>query len=188
MVKASPLTVPATTPQTHPFVSEKAFIHPDAYVHPSAVIGSNVHIEAGAYIGPYCIIGMPAEWKGRESEDRGVWIRAGARLTGLVTVDSGVERLTVIGSRCYLMKHSHVGHDCQIGADTVISCGTKIGGHTSIREKVNIGLNAVIHQRQAIAEGCMIGMGSVVTRKLVTEPFRKYAGNPAKDIGSNHER
>jgi acetyltransferase-like isoleucine patch superfamily enzyme len=43
----------------------------------------------------------------------------------------------------------------------------------------------VIHQKQDIAIGCMIGMGAVVTKKLITEAFKKYAGNPAKEIGDN---
>jgi UDP-N-acetylglucosamine acyltransferase len=69
--------------------------------------------------------------------------------------------------------------------NVVISCGVKVGGHTIIDSNVNIGLNAVIHQRQFIAKGCMIGMGAVVTKKLVTEPYTKYAGNPAKYLGHN---
>jgi len=69
--------------------------------------------------------------------------------------------------------------------NVVISCGVKVGGHTIIDSNVNIGLNAVIHQRQFIAKGCMIGMASVVTKKLVTEPYTKYAGNPAKYLGHN---
>lgn len=169
-------------------IDDSAVIHPTAKVHPSCVIGPNVVIEENVTIGPYCVIGMPAEWKGRESENKGVIIRSGTVLTGLVTVDSGVERTTLISNNCYLMKHSHVGHDCQVGHDVVISCGAKIGGHTVIGAYCNIGLNAVIHQRQEIKGGCMIGMGSVITRKLITEPYRKYAGNPATDIGENLRR
>jgi acetyltransferase-like isoleucine patch superfamily enzyme len=54
-----------------------------------------------------------------------------------------------------------------------------------IESKVNIGLNAAIHQRQKILEGCMIGMSAVITKKLITEPYCKYAGNPAKYIATN---
>ena len=84
-------------------------------IHSTAVIGKNVTIEDDVYIGPYCVIGMPAEWKGREHEDKGVLIKKGTRITGLVTIDSGVEKITTIGENCYLMKHSHVGHDAQLG-------------------------------------------------------------------------
>ena len=155
------------------------------YIHPTSLIADNVLIGENVYIGPYCVIGFPAEWKGREHESKGVVIGDNVRLTGLITIDSGVERTTEIRAGAYLMKHSHVGHDAVIGENTIISCGAKIGGHTFVGSDCNIGLNAVIHQRQTIANGCMIGMGSVVTKKLLTEPNMKYAGNPAKALGKN---
>lgn len=169
----------------NPFISPTATIDPSAFIHPTAIIGPKVTIEANVYVGPYCLIGMPAEYKGRESEDYGVIIHSGSRLTGLVTVDAGVERRTAIGVDCYLMKGCYVAHDCRLENNVTLSSGARIGGNTTLGRLCNVGLNAAIHQRQKIAQGCMIGMGAVITRKLVTEPFRKYAGNPAKDIGEN---
>lgn len=157
----------------------------NTFIHPTAILGENVIIEDDVYIGPYCVIGYPAEWKGKEHNDCGVLIKRGSRLTGLVTVDSGVERQTVIGYDCYLMKHSHIGHDAIIENRVVISCGAKVGGHAWIMDDSNLGLNSCIHQRSVVSHGCMIGMGAVVTKGLKTEPFKKYAGIPAKDIGEN---
>lgn len=155
------------------------------YIDPTAIISPNADIEDNVYIGPFCVIGNPAEYKGREHCDKGVRIKEGAKIHGLVTIDAGVDDVTTIGKDCYIMKHAHIGHDCIIGDNVTISCGAKIGGHTIINNNVNIGLNAVIHQKQNIASGCMIGMGAVITKKLVTEKNMKYAGNPAKLIGSN---
>lgn len=155
------------------------------FIHPTALIGENVTIEEDVYIGALCVIGFPAEWKGWEHENKGVVIRKGARLTGLVTVDAGVERQTVIGEHAYLMKHSHVGHDAELKSGIVLSCGAKIGGHSVIGEYTNIGLNAVVHQRVIVPEGCMIGACAFIGKKTKLLPFRKYAGVPAKDIGSN---
>jgi UDP-N-acetylglucosamine acyltransferase len=154
-------------------------------IHPTAVIGENVTIQEDVYIGPFCIIGFPAEWKGMEDKDCGVIIRKGTRITGHVTIDSGATRRTEIGEGCYLMKHSHVGHDARLEDGVTLSCGAKVGGHTIIGKGCNIGLNAVIHQKQTIAEGCMIGMGAVITKKTITSPCMKYVGNPAKCIGQN---
>lgn len=154
-------------------------------IHATALIGPNVTIEEDVYIGPYCVIGFPPEWKGKEDIDKGVIIKKGSRLTGLVTVDSGVEMATIINEGCYLMKHSHVGHDAYLNPGVILSCGAKIGGHAIIGEGVNIGLNAVIHQKQSIAPGCMIGMATVVTKKLITQPNSKYVGNPARYLGPN---
>ena len=155
------------------------------YIHPTAVIGENVTIEDDVYIGPLCIIGYPAEWKGNEGIDMGVHIKKGTRITGLVTIDSGANKTTIIGENCYLMKHSHVGHDAELGNNVTLSCGVKIGGHTKICNNTNIGLNAVIHQRLIIPEGCMIGASAFVGKKSVLKPNHKYAGVPVKEIGSN---
>jgi len=155
------------------------------YIHPTAIIYPNVVIEEDCYIGPYCIIGAPAEWKGHEEVSKGVRIGSGSRLTGMVTVDAGAERPTVIGKNCYLMKHSHVGHDAILCRNVVISCGAKVGGHTVIDVDCNIGLNAVIHQKVTIPKGCMIGASAFIGKKTILQPYRKYAGVPAKDIGEN---
>jgi len=157
-------------------------------IHSTAVIGKNVTIEDDVYIGPYCVIGMPAEWKGREHEDKGVLIKKGTRITGLVTIDSGVEKITTIGENCYLMKHSHVGHDAQLKDNVTLSCGAKIGGHSIIEDNTNIGLNAVIHQKVIVPEGCMIGASAFVGKKSVLKPFHKYAGVPVKELGTNERR
>lgn len=154
-------------------------------IHSTAVVGSNVIIEDDVYIGPYCIIGFAPEWKGKEDQDFGVLIKKGSRITGMVTIDSGAEKQTVIGENCYLMKHSHVGHDAQLGNNVTLSCGAKIGGHSIIGEKTNIGLNAVIHQKVSIPEGCMIGASAFVGKKSVLKPFYKYAGVPVKELGPN---
>ena len=158
-------------------------------IHPTALIGPNVIIGEGTYIGPYCVIGYPAEHKSfwdKESEF-GVVIGKNCVITGHVTIDAGTEKDTIIGDNVWMLKHSHVGHDCYIYDDVIISCGAKIGGHAFIGKGTNIGLNAVIHQRQNIANRCMIGMGAVVTKGLVTLPLCKYAGNPAKFLGPNNK-
>lgn len=160
-------------------------IHESAYIHPTAVIYPNVIIEANVYIGPHCIIGAPAEWKGRENDNGGVLIMEGARLTGLVTVDSGTDKRTIIGGYSYLMKHSHVGHDAVVASHCTISCGAKVGGHTIVRRNCNIGLNAVLHQKIEIPEGCMIGASSFVGKKSILKPFHKYAGVPVRELGEN---
>lgn len=157
-------------------------------IHSTAVIGKNVTIEEDVYIGPYCVIGMPAEWKGKEDIDQGVLIKKGTRITGLVTIDSGVERITTIGENCYLMKHSHVGHDAQLKDNVTLSCGAKIGGHSIIESNTNIGLNAVVHQKVTVPEGCMIGASGFVGKKSILKPFHKYAGVPVKELGTNERR
>jgi UDP-N-acetylglucosamine acyltransferase len=154
-------------------------------IHPTAIIGDNVILGDNNYIGAYCIIGDNAEYKKYWGKKGRVVIGNNNIITGLVTIDAGAEIDTLIGNDCFIMKHAHVGHDCIIQNNVTISCGAKIGGHTIIKKNCNIGLNAVIHQNQIIEEGCMIGALCMITKKIETKPYTKYAGVPAKEIGSN---
>jgi len=154
-------------------------------IHPTAQIANNVIIEDDVYIGPFCIIGFSPEWKNRENDNKGVIIKKGTRLTGLVTIDGGAERTTVIGENCYIMKHTYIAHDVTLKDNVTISAGVSIGGLCTIGQNTNIGMNAAIHQKVKIPEGCMIGMGAVITKRTEMERFSKYAGVPAKFIGYN---
>ena len=154
-------------------------------IHHTAIIGSNVIIEDDVYIGPYCVIGMPPEWKGKENENKGVIIRKGTTLTGMVTVDTGAERTTEIGPGCYIMKHAYIAHDCILGSNVTMSAGSKLAGFCTVGDKVNLGMGAAVHQKSILPEGIMIGMNGVVTKKSKLKPYQKYAGVPVKNIGSN---
>ena len=181
------------------------------FIHHTAIIGDNVILGDNNYIGPYCVIGEPAEhkkyWGYEEFEsitfnkkdwrtlkkvkeikfNKGkVVIGDNNIITGLVTIDAGTEDETIIGSNCFIMKHAHIGHDCLIQDNVTISCGAKIGGHSVIGETSNIGLNAVLHQFSIIKKGCMIGASAFFKGESISET--KYAGVPAKPIGKNTPR
>lgn len=159
--------------------------YPNNNIHPTAIIYDGVVMGEGNTIGAYCIIGAPAEWKGNDKESGKVFIGDNNVITGLVTIDSGVNHRTIIGNDCYIMKHAHVGHDAIIHNDVTISCGAKIGGHSIIHNGTNIGLNAVIHQKCEVPEGCMIGASAFVGKKSELKRNHKYVGVPIKDIGLN---
>lgn len=166
-------------------------VHPNVripescYIHPTAVIYDNVTLEPFVYIGAYCIIGSPAEYKGREHMSKGVHISEGSRITGMVTIDSGTTDITFIGRNAYIMKHAHIGHDSYIGDDVTISCGVKVGGHCHVSDRVNLGLNAVLHQYVVVPEDVMIGASAFVGLKTFLNKGYKYAGVPAKELGLN---
>jgi len=157
------------------------------YIHPTAIIGDNVILGDNNYIGAYCIIGDLSEHKKYWNEPIGK-VRIGDNniITGLITIDAGTEEDTIIENNCFIMKHSHIGHDCWIMDNVTISCGAKIGGHSIIKEDCNIGLNAVLHQFTTIERGCMIGASAFI--KGQTEEYSKYVGVPAKRIGQNKPR
>lgn len=155
-------------------------------IHATAIIGPNVTIGDNVFIGPYCVIGTPAEHPRIPYAALGkVVIGEGSILTKLITVDSPMSEgeYTIIGKGCHLYAHAHIGHDSKIGKNVLIT-GAKIGGHSIIEDYCNIGLNAVTHQFTRLAPGTMLGAGSFIKGTHV-RPFRIFAGSPAKDIGLN---
>lgn len=153
-------------------------------IHATAIIYEGVELGSNNYIGPYCIIGGPAEKKG-EARQGGVRIGSNNVITGHVTIDAGTIRQTWIGNGCYLMKHSHVGHDAIINDEVTLSCHSIVGGWTKVMQGANLGLGAIIHPRHVVGAYAMIGMGAVIPKTKPVRPFGKYVGVGAY-IGRNH--
>jgi UDP-N-acetylglucosamine acyltransferase len=167
------------------------FIHPTAIVHGNVVLGDN------NYIGPYCIIGEPGEHKGHFHEElasRDDWknhnantvrIGNGNTFTKQVTIDAGTVGDTIVGNENWMLKNAHIGHDAVLHNNITLSCNAVVGGHCAIDDGCNFGLGAVMHQYCYMPKDCMVGMNTTVTKRLVPEECRKYAGSPARDIGPN---
>jgi len=180
-------------------------MYDDNYIHPSAIIDRNVKLGSGNHIGPFCVItgktvigncnrfegfcsiGTPPEhreyWAGKY--DGGVKIGDNCTIREYVTINSGTKQDTIVGDDVVILRGAHVGHDAIVLSKATISCNVLIGGHATVGAHANLGLGCIIHQNQTIARGCMIGMGAVVTKKLITEPFKTYVGNPARLLGDN---
>lgn len=172
-------------------------IHPSAHIHPDAKLGDGNTIMEGAiiregvtmgdgnYVGPYCILGDVPEKVGWFDKPAGVEIGNNNRFTKQVTIDSGTTTKTIIGNNNIYLKNSHQGHDATVMDNNVFSCNSMIGGWCEISNHVNLGLGAAIHQRKSIPQGVIIGMNSTVVKDSKLDAWRKYAGSPVKDVGSN---
>lgn len=156
------------------------------FIHKTAVIYPGVTIEDNVYIGAYCIIGAPAENKKTWfEEDKGVIIKGGTIINGMVTIDAGSDRSTVIERDCFIMKGCHIGHDAIIGQGSTLSPHTIIGGHTELEEGVNMGMGSIVHQRCRIPSGCMIGMNSTITKSTEMWSGGVWVGSPARFLRPN---
>jgi len=179
--------------------------HPSNKIHPTAIVDEGVKIGIGNYIGPYCYItnntligdnctfeaycsvGTNAEHKShfhKEPKHKVVICDNGV-FREFITINVGIEKDTFIGPNIIMLRGSHVGHDSEIGHNVTLSCNVIIGGHTKIMEGVNMGLGSICHQYATIGAYSMVGMGAIITKKILMKPGGVWVGNPARFIKPN---
>lgn len=90
---------------------------------------------------------------------------------------------TKIGSDCFFMVNTHIGHDCQIGNKCVFAPGVMVGGASHIGNQVWMGGAVAIHQNSWVGDHAFIGAGSMVTGDVV--PFVSTQGNHASIAAIN---
>lgn len=174
-------------------------------IHQTAIIGPNVQMGDGNFIGPYCVIqgrtrigdgnrfeaycsiGQPAEHRSHFSSQYGGLVVIGNEnvIREFTTINSPTMGETRMGSRCVMLRGSHLSHDSVLEDDVTVSCGVLIGGESYIMRGSNLGLGAILHQRTVVGPYAMVGMGTIVTRKSQIQPGGIYAGSPARFLRLN---
>lgn len=173
-------------------------------IHPTAIIGENVKLGKGNYIGAFCIISgnttigennrfeafciVGSEPEHKEyfgKENKGVIIGSNNHFRELITINAGCQKPTILHDHITMLRGSHIGHDSTIMSYCTISCNVLVGGHSLLGMGVNMGLGSICHQFSRIGSYCMIGMGAIIPKKIKPECFTTYVGNPARFLGKN---
>jgi UDP-N-acetylglucosamine acyltransferase len=80
------------------------------------------------------------------------------------------------------MAYAHIGHNCTVGNNNLISNSTGLSGHVTIEDKTVIGGFVGVHQYVHIGKMAMIGGLSKVVQDV--PPFCTCDGRPAKVMAS----
>ena len=174
------------------------------FIHPTAIVGDDVQLGEDNYIGAFCyitgntVIGNNNRFEafcsiGTEPEhkeyfgkpNKGVIIGNNNIFREYVTINAGCEKPTILFDNILMLKASHIGHDSTIHSNCTLACNVIIAGHTLLGKYVNMGLGSVCHQFSRIGSGSMIGMGTVITKKVQPKCFGLYVGIPPRCIKEN---
>lgn len=185
-------------------VSPRAQLADDVEVGPFAVIGDDVVIGARTTIGPHAVVNGPTtlgadnkvfqfaslgdapqdkKYKGEptrlEVGDRNTFREYCTVNRGTVT-GHGVTR---VGSDNYFLAYTHVGHDCILGSNIVLSNLVMLGGHVELGDWVTMSGYAGAHQFVKIGAHAFIGNMTAVTRDV--PPYVLATGQPAEPRSIN---
>lgn len=89
-----------------------------------------------------------------------------------------LQPFTKIGNNVVLWSGNHIGHHGIIEDHVFFTSHVVLSGHCHVKERAWFGVNSTIRDGLTIGEGCLIGMGSLVTKS--TDDDGLYIGTPAK--------
>ncbi|MGQ0552602.1 MAG: acyl-ACP--UDP-N-acetylglucosamine O-acyltransferase [Planctomycetota bacterium] len=180
-------------------VDPRAELDPSVEVGPFTVIEAGVRVGAGTRIGPHCYLATGTQLGERNVLTAFVSLGTGPQDTKFHSVESKLEigddnqireyvsmnrgtpkeqLLTKVGSRNMLMAGCHVGHDCLLGNNIIMTNCVLLAGH------VHVGDNAVLSGFVGVLQFTTIGRMAYVgaSSRVVQDvpPFVKVAGDPAE--------
>lgn len=96
-----------------------------------------------------------------------------------------IQPYTEIGNNVVMWSGNHVGHRTVIKDHVFVTSQVVISGYCSIGEQSFLGVNSTFNDKTGVADKCIVGSGSLVT-KFLAEPESLYMGVPAKKIAGKN--
>ena len=144
-----------------------SIVHPGVIIYPGCQVGERAIIHSGAVIGADGFGFAPdgGEWLKIPQIGR-VVLGNDVEIGANTSIDRGALEDTVIGDGCKLDNQIQIGHNCVIGAHTVIAGCVGIAGSTRIGHHCAIGGAAMILGHLEIAPGTEISPGTMVMKNI----------------------
>ena len=156
-------------------------------VHETSVINwDKLVIGKGNKIGHYVIIGNEAQHPKKKSEGK-IFIGDNNKFNQFCNVNlpTNLRKKTIIGNNNYFMNSSTIDHDCIIEDNVILSSNCILGGNVRIMKNSQLGIGTTVHQNQILGSYVMIGMKTIITKRINVKPGYVYYGKPAKMIKKN---
>lgn len=187
-------------------VDSSARLAADVTVGPFSVIGPEVEIDVGTWIGPHAVIQGPT----RIGRDNRIYqfaslgeipqdkkyggeptrLEIGDRNTirEFVTINRGTMQdagVTRVGDDNWIMAYVHIAHDCVVGDRTIFANGASLAGHVRVEDDVVLGGFALVYQFTRLGMHSFCGFACGVHRDV--PPYVTVAGYRAEPYGINAE-
>ncbi len=144
-------------------------LYPRTVVLDDCTIGARCIIHSGAVIGAdgFGFAPLDGQWIKIPQLGR-VVIGDDVEIGANTTIDRGTMGDTVVESGVKMDNQIQIGHNCFVGANTVIAGCVGVAGSARIGRNCMIGGSAGIAGHLTIADGCVIGPATVVSGSIAT--------------------
>ena len=150
-------------------VGEEVELGDGCMLHEHAVVRGPSKFGAGNIFHAFCVVGGdPQDYTFRG--DRVELIVGDENIfREYVTISRGTTKgggVTRIGDKNFFLAYSHVGHDCQIGSNTLFVNGATLAGHVIVQDFVTLGAFSPVHQFCRLGRFSYIGASTVITQDV----------------------
>jgi UDP-3-O-[3-hydroxymyristoyl] glucosamine N-acyltransferase len=174
---------PGTVIGDHVQIGDHTVLHPGVKIYHDCVIGSHVVMHAGVVIGADGFGFAPQVDGGYKKIPQigNVIIEDFVEIGANTTIDRATMGSTIIRQGVKLDNLIQIGHNVEIGSNTVIAALTGISGSTKVGKNVMMGGQVGLVGHITIADGTKIA-GQSGLMKSVREPNKSFIGSPAMDV------
>jgi len=148
-------------------VGADSLMHPRVTIAAGCTVGERCVIQSGAVIGAdgFGIAPTQGRWE-RIEQLGGVRIGNDVDIGANTCIDRGALEDTVLEDGVKLDNQIQIGHNCHIGAHTVMAACVGIAGSTKVGRNVMIGGAAMIQGHIEIADGVTVSASTMVMHSL----------------------
>ncbi|MDA9773322.1 hypothetical protein N9B82_00080 [Saprospiraceae bacterium] len=173
------------------FISDNVYIAEDVKIGDGTIVHPNVVIHNGTTIGRNCVIKanttLGTEGMGYETNSEGNLVKF-PQIGGVILGDSveigpnstvrrGALDDTIVGNNVKIGAFCNIGHNCEIGDNTILTCQCVTGGSSIIGNNVSLGIQSSIKNGVTVGSNCIVGAGAVVIKPVLAGVT--VVGNPA---------
>ncbi len=173
-------------------------IGPYSIIGPDVTLGDGVNVLSHAVVAgrttigprttiyPFASIGHQPQDLKYAGEPSTLSVGADCTIREHVTINPGTQgggMETVVGDRCLLMIGVHIGHDCRLGNNVVMSNNSGVAGHCELGDYVILSGHTGCVQYVKVGAHAFVGGMSKVEKDII--PYGMALGNPAVLSGIN---
>ena len=185
-------------------IDDSAQIADNVSIGAYSIIGADVEIDSGTWIGPHVVINGPTRIGknnrifqfcslGEDPQDlkfdgERTFLEIGDDNTirEFVTISRGTEDgggVTRLGNNNLLMAYVHIAHDCQVGNHVIFANSASCAGHVEVGDHAILGGFSLVHQFSKIGAHAFTSMGAIINQDV--PPYIIVASNYGKASGIN---
>ena len=162
----------------HVRIGRDSTIHPNVTIYDECVVGDRVIVHAGSVVGSDGFGFARDGGRHRKIPQVGnVVIQDDVEIGANVTIDRGTLGSTVIGRGAKIDNLVQIGHNVQVGEDTILVAQVGISGSTRLGKGVTFAGQSGAVGHIDVGDGAMVGAKSAVTRDV--RPGAFVIGHPA---------